>query len=520
MVLDGDDLSTPVTPAERVKCLACGIWPDPDGGECGCIDGFRARVPLGVAIHCDMNNAGFQEATLTLQVDPDDPRLGDPHVDAAAYRKALAEVVASRSFDPDAEGLDDALVLLGWDVVFCERAKATFWRNPTHSEAKYRRWRSGDDRFIAWMRHVVRRDAGLKFTSRGETTWTAAFAGMLHHRETDMFRRWLDTLPGWDGHPRLGGWIEACFDTDPGDELAAWAARFVYLGAVERAYTPGAKLDEVPVLVGPQGCGKSTALRFALPEGEWGDRWFADGLDLAADDKRRAEALQGRVIVEVSEMAGSTRAEMQSLKAFLTRTDDGSIRLAYRTNPEAMPRRAVLVGTANPGEVLPNDPTGSRRFVVVKLHGGNPEYLRVYLAANRAQLWAEALALHHLGESARLPAHLYTAQADRNEDYRRRDAILEDAVETWAAKTLPGSTHTLHDIALNVGLLHPLDGVSKLNRRDQARLTAALRSARWDDVREYRDGRRVRVWQAPPLTDGTPRDIILPLEARAEDRPF
>ena len=86
-----------------------------------------------------------------------------------------------------------------------------------------------------------------------------------------------------------------------------------------------------------------------------GPEWFSDQLNLAADPKVRAEALQGVVMVEVAEMTGSTRAEIQSLKAFLSRTNDGGIRLAWRRNPEPMPRRCILVGTSNEAECLPND---------------------------------------------------------------------------------------------------------------------------------------------------------------------
>ena len=55
-------------------------------------------------------------------------------------------------------------------------------------------------------------------------------------------------------------------------------------------------------------------------------------------------------------MAGSTRADIASLKAFLSRTDDGAVRLAYRGDPELMLRRAVIVGAADRNDPLPNDP--------------------------------------------------------------------------------------------------------------------------------------------------------------------
>ena len=74
--------------------------------------------------------------------------------------------------------------------------------------------------------------------------------------------------------------------------LAEWAGRFMVLGAIWRAYQPGEKLDEMPVLIGRGGIGKSTCTRFLLPADR--GEWFSDGLHLAADSKVRAEALTGQ----------------------------------------------------------------------------------------------------------------------------------------------------------------------------------------------------------------------------------
>ena len=133
-----------------------------------------------------------------------------------------------------------------------------------------------------------------------------------------------------------------------------------------------------------QGIGKSALLLNIFPPEHAG--WMNDGLHLAADPKVRAEALLGRVVVEAGEMAGSTRADLESLKAFVSRQDDGGVRLAFRRNPEPAPRRCIIVGTSNRLDVLPNDPTGNRRFVPVVL---NPPTQAVegYLTLHRDQLW-------------------------------------------------------------------------------------------------------------------------------------
>ena len=265
--------------------------------------------------------------------------------------------------------------------------------------------------------------------------WGSALNAILHGTEVDPFLDWLENLPKWDRTDRLSIWLGVAFAAAD-DSLVRWASRYVFLGAVERAYRPGAKLDVMPVLVGPQGAGKSSVLSLMFPE----DRaeWFTDSLSLAADAKTRAEALQGRVLVEISEMTGSTRAEIQALKAFLSRQDDGGARLSYRRNPEPMPRRCILVGTSNEAECLPNDPTGNRRFLVIEIepHVRGAAGARGVMLAWRDQLWAEALQLHRGGAQARLPDDLATAQAALNERHRAGDTILEDALDDWLAGAL------------------------------------------------------------------------------------
>ena len=60
---------------------------------------------------------------------------------------------------------------------------------------------------------------------------------------------------------------------------------------MQRAYRPGCKLDEMPVLIGAQDAGKITLLRKTLLPPDHQADWFSDGLHLAADPKVRAEAL-------------------------------------------------------------------------------------------------------------------------------------------------------------------------------------------------------------------------------------
>ena len=76
---------------------------------------------------------------------------------------------------------------------------------------------------------------------------------------------WLEGLEAWDETERLDEWLPHVFEISERLPLAEWAGRFMALGAIWRAYHPGLKLDEFPVLIGRGGLGKSTAARFLLP---------------------------------------------------------------------------------------------------------------------------------------------------------------------------------------------------------------------------------------------------------------
>ena len=250
---------------------------------------------------------------------------------------------------------------------------------------------------------------------------------LTFEKKADDFLDWIDSLPQWDGKERLETWLCELFGADKDDPLTQWASRFILQGALERTLRPGAKLDTMPVLVSDerQGLGKSACLTNLFPP-EKRARWFSDTLNLADSSQRQVEALQGAVIVECGEMAGATRGELTQMKSFLTRTVD-KVRLSYRRDPEAIPRRCIFVGTVDQTDCLPNDPAGLRRFVPIPLqHGAHVEQ---YMKENREQLWAEVrYRLVFRGENPALPRELIALAEARANQHRRTNSALEEQV--------------------------------------------------------------------------------------------
>ena len=395
----------------------------------------------------------------------------------------------------NAKGLAEALALLVVNLRYNKRAHRAEMQ---HMENE---WQPFNDRIVAKLRETLAEcfvytgppgkdgspgePRALKF---GRESWGDVLNVLLFGSEVDPFVEWLESLEPWDQTERLDKWLPHVFTISERLPLAEWAGRFMALGAIWRAYHPGLKLDEMPVLIGKGGLGKSTAARFMLPADR--GEWFSDGLYLAADSKVRAEALQGRVVVEAAEMQGSTRADLESLKAFLSRTDDGAVRLAYRKDPELLLRRCVIIGTADRNEPLPND-QNLRRFVPVYLDAGKPARIREYLDGNRTQLWAEALYLYGQGVEARLPDDLKGLQSEATDRARSRDTVIEDAVSEW---TWGNDGFTMAELAAGVHLIDSNDKGARLRMDQQHRLGNVLESLGYSKRRELRGSIQATRW--------------------------
>ena len=189
----------------------------------------------------------------------------------------------------DADALEEALAILGVDVRYEIRAGEAQLKTATTD------WAAFTDRTGAALRRKIARDfsyeksrTGVSPLRYGLESWHENLCALLASREVDSFIVWLEALPPWDKVERVDYYLDDLFSVG-NSGLARWVAQFFFVGPIERAYTPGAKLDETPVLFGEGGIGKSALLRALFPKER--ERWFSDGLHLAADPKVRVEAL-------------------------------------------------------------------------------------------------------------------------------------------------------------------------------------------------------------------------------------
>lgn len=247
--------------------------------------------------------------------------------------------------------------------------------------------------------------------------------------DANAFNPVFDYLQGltWDGVERLDTLLVRYMGAKDTAFTRA-ATRKWFTGAVKRIYEPGCKFDSMLVLIGEQGLGKSR-LPLIMSKG-----WFTDSLPSMSGDKSSFEALSGKWIVEVAELAAAKKSEQESIKNFVSKQTD-SYRQAYAHYTQDYPRQCVFFGTTNDPEPL-HDVTGGRRFWPIEVEGVDRGVLSG-LEDERDQLWAEAIQRYRDGESLWLDDESVNAEAKKMQDYFTAHDEMEGSVLDYLDRMLP-----------------------------------------------------------------------------------
>lgn len=260
-------------------------------------------------------------------------------------------------------------------------------------------------------------DAGLRnyfsdvYGISGKEKIGDSLAEIIHKTKHHPLRDYLATVQ-WDGIPRV--------DTLLTDYLGAFdnvytraVMRKTLVAAVARVFRPGIKHDTMLILSGKQGVGKSTFWN------KLGMQWYSDSLS-TFEGKEASELLQGYWIIEVGELAGLNRSEMNTIKGFLSKQED-IYRAPYGRRTVPHPRSCIIVGTTNDMEYL-RDKTGNRRFWPVDL--GKVEVTKNVwrdLPGEVSQIWAEAVEYYKLAEPLFLSKELEKYAEEVQEEHRESD---------------------------------------------------------------------------------------------------
>ena len=278
------------------------------------------------------------------------------------------------------------------------------WKHPT----KY--WRDADDaQLISYI--------DSRYGNFSARNYDIAVTKVADDRSYHPIREMFESLPDWDKIPRVETVLIDYLGAQDNPYVRA-VTRKALCAAYMRVYHPGIKFDHITVLNGSQGIGKSTLIA------KLGMSWFSDSLTLSdMNDKTAAEKLQGFWIHEIGEMAGMKKADLEKVKAFVSRQDD-KYRASFGRRVTPHPRQCIFFGTTNSENGYLRDITGNRRFWNVRV-SGKGQFKPWDLSEDIvAQIWAEVKEIAAKGERLYLDADL--------EEYAKqeqRDAMEQDERE-------------------------------------------------------------------------------------------
>jgi len=296
--------------------------------------------------------------------------------------------------------------------------KSPYWRRVT---PKTREITDNDD---ANIKRYLEKAHGIYNTSKTKEALQIVSQQNTYHPVRDYLN-----AQSWDRVERLDTlFIDYLGAVD--DAYTRAVTRKSLIAAVARVMQPGVKVDNVLVLVGRQGRGKSTIL------GKLGRAWFSDSFTLASLKSKEAfEQLQGVWLIEIGELAGLHKGDIEHIKGFISKQSD-RFRVAYGHRAMNFPRQCVFFATTNRYEFLRD--IEDRRFWPVDIDVTEPsrDVFRDLTNAEIGQIWAEAVEAFKGGEKLHLTPELTaaacTVQAEHGEEDPRAGMI-----EAYLNKLLP-----------------------------------------------------------------------------------
>lgn len=287
------------------------------------------------------------------------------------------------------------------------------WKHPS----KY--WRDADDaQLISYI--------DSRYGTFSARNYEIAVTKVADDRSYHPIREYLASLPEWDGELRVDTLLVDYLGAEDNEYVRA-VTRKILCAAVCRVMNPGCKFDSMLVLNGPQGVGKSTLISKLAGE------WFSDSLNLSdTKDKTAAEKLQGYWIMEIGELAGLRKAEVETLRSFLSRQND-VYRASFGRRATPHPRQCVFFGTTNAESGYLRDTTGNRRFWPIKTPGTGVKHSWDMTQNDIDQIWAEVMVYVKNGETLHLSPELESlAKAEQREamESDEREGLVRDYLET------------------------------------------------------------------------------------------
>ena len=307
-----------------------------------------------------------------------------------------------------------------------EVSRIPFWRHE-HNNSPY--WTDTDS---AELIKYLELDYGLRLSQERLNTMLRVEA------ENNAFhpvKHFIEAVE-WDGVERLDTLFIDYLGADD-THYTRQVTRKWLIAAVARIYEPGRKFDNMIVLHGTQGIGKSTIAK------KLGGRWFNESIQHFRSNEA-VLAIQGSWIAEIAELSAMSKSSIEEIKAFLATTVD-KIRKPYDRHTSIMPRHTVFLGTTNDDEFL-KDQTGNRRFwpVGTSKEKATRNVFTELTDKEISQIWAETKRAYDNGEALLLDEEAEKEALKIQEQHTENDSLVGE-IEDFLLKDIPPNYWDLSD---------------------------------------------------------------------------
>src|SRR5262245_13919396 len=356
------------------------------------------------------------------------------------------------------------------------------------SGEKPREWQDADD-----LKLCIRLQQSVAGFSKVKIeTVRHAVKALAYEDRRNVVRDWLNSL-NWDEEPRIDYLFEKYFGAVPTEYSRAASKNFM-LSMVARIFQPGCQADHMIILEGDQGVKKSTGLQAI------GGDWYFEQHVSATKHKEFAENLQGKMLVEISELDAFRKTEITSVKATITDKND-RYREPWARHSTDHPRQSIFAGTTNASD-WNHDASGARRFWPIECRGEiKVESLRI----DREQLFAEAVCRYKCGEMWwEMPIEETRRQQERRytpppwcefiQFYFEYEFVVEEddqgnKTKSWKKRETPLTEVSIPELMFNV-----LDiPKAQCTKAKQMEVADCLKYLGWKKKDKWNPGTKVRI---------------------------
>ena len=238
-------------------------------------------------------------------------------------------------------------------------------KNVMRGVAEYR-MRTGIGFSFQDLTEEARNSITMRAMEQGIKCWDKDIRRFINSDDIERYdpmNDYLENLPRWDGKDR----VTALAERIP-TEWEEWTHLFhIWMRSMVAMWLGKGQLTGnalVPLLIGRQGCGKSSFCRILLPRDL--QEYYNDRINFKNEQDLNL-GLTSFALINLDEFDKITQRQQILLK-YLVSTADLKYRPPYGKAYTSNRRYASFIGTTNDQTPL-TDPSGSRRFVCVSING-------------------------------------------------------------------------------------------------------------------------------------------------------